>query len=243
MKVMTKQKQQPNSSEKIVKKDVRMLISTLLTRLSMTFALSFLSFQKKVFSWNIYHSAYNTPYVGSYAMFSVTGDTKYLKRIKWIYTPKLLLLDAYVNISNELSKILGNKNVKARASLVKDIQYNETKLTRLFLAYYVLNVRDDDNAYSALKQYGLKGKDRESTIKLALNSIKMIELKLQTLIEKYETSKQESKVELDDYLQNKIIYRKNGYLGDGDCTVAEYGNASKLFKKEMDRLTKLNNGK
>lgn len=240
---MRSAKKQLTSSEEIVKKGVKGRISSRLTKWTMTFVLNIQKFLWKLFILNTYHSAYNTPYIKSYAQFCVTANTKHLKRIKWLYTPKLLLLHGYYTISEELSKIVGNKSVKKRATLVKDIQYNESKLTRLYLSYYILHVKEDEEAYRTLRELGIVAKDREDYIKKALGSIKMVETKQKALLDEFDNKKEEAKAELDDFIQNKMIFFKNGYIGSGDCTVAEYGNASVLWKKEIDRLTQQKNGK
>lgn len=232
---MRKQKKQQGNSEKNVTGVAKQPIFSRWKAKLSTFVLTMLKFRSKLFIWNTYSSAYSTPYFKAYAMFSTTGDVKHLKRVKWLYTPKLTLLEGYANIGKELAELIGDKTAERRSTILKDMYYHDKKLTKLYMCYYVLCVKESEIAVEELKKLRITGKNRDALIKKTSGAIKMIETKLKGLVKSQEENKQEAKVELKDFLQNQIIFRKNGFLGDGDCTVAEYGNASVLFKKEVNR--------
>ena len=176
----------------------------------------------------------------AYALFSTTQNTNHLKKYKFLYTPKLTLLNSYKKVGEEFGKMLGRKSSEKKKSLVQEINDLDNELTILTLCYYVLLEKDSDIALNELKKHKINASDKEKAIKQTLASIKMIEVKIKAKIKELEKKddNEGELPELDTFLENKISFRKDGYINDSP-TVAEYAMASKMRKKEIDRINSM----
>ena len=184
------------------------------------------------------------PYKKAYAVFSATRDYKALKRFKFIYTPKITLAKSYAKAGEELSEIIGIKKKEQTDRARKEYQDLDNKLTRLLLMYYVLNSKESQELMEILPLFGIKAKDREDAVKKILGSIKMIQVKMSAKekeIEKDET--EHEKPILVDMLLNANIFSSENMLSGNDFTVADYGIASVAYKRKLDSIKEVKDGR
>ena len=241
---MKKQKKLLNYLGLIAIKDVLVHGFFLSMAWCMTIVSRIVIFHSKLYIWNTYQSAHTMPYKSVYVIFSSSRDFNALKRFKFIYTPKITLAKSYAKAGEELAEIIGAKRKEKINNARKDYQDLDNKLTRLLLMYYVLNSKESEELMALLPLFGIKAKDREDAVKKLLGSIKMIQVKMSAKEKEIEKDEVEhEKPVLVDMLLNANIFSSENMLSGNDFTVADYGIASVAYKRKLDSIKEVKNGR
>lgn len=199
-------------------------------------------YPKEQYTQNTLHGAENCMYIAHYANLSVYGDYSILRKD----AKKPFDIDVAKELWDKTMEEYGILSNHSEFSVMKNkidrygmLDVKHTKLQCAFMCLY-LNPMCIEGVELA-NSLGIYADDNDSYLDALDGAIHPLESRILALAKEFKTNEEGKKdPKLIQYVENKQILSKNGYLGSEDCTLVDFAAASRLFKIETDQIKKIN---